>query len=82
MQALLDAGIPVSAVISNRADAKGLQSAAARGVATRTLEHRHFPSREAFDAALADEIDRHAPKLVALAGYMRILTPPFVARYG
>jgi len=81
MQALLDAGVPVSAVISNRADAKGLQIAAARGVATRTLEHGAFPTREAFDAALAAEIDRYAPRLVALAGFMRILTPTFVARY-
>ena len=81
LQALLDAGVPVAAVISNRADAKGLQVAAARGVAARTLEHRAFASRESFDAALADEIDRHAPRLVALAGFMRILTPAFVARY-
>lgn len=81
MQALLDAGIPVSAVISNRGDAKGLQLAAARGIPARTLEHGRFPSREAFDAALAGEIERHAPKLVALAGFMRILTPQFVARY-
>jgi phosphoribosylglycinamide formyltransferase-1 len=81
MQALLDAGIPVAAVISNREDAKGLQLAAARGVAIRTLEHKAYPSREAFDAALADEIDRHAPQLVALAGFMRILTTGFVERY-
>jgi len=81
MQALLDAGAPVTAVISNRADAKGLQIAAARGVETRTLEHRAFPSREAFDAALAEEIDRFAPRLVALAGFMRILTPKFVTRF-
>jgi len=81
MQALLDAGVPVLAVISNRADAKGLQVAAARAVETRTLEHKAFPSREAFDTALANEIDRYAPRLVALAGFMRILTPAFVARY-
>lgn len=81
MQALLDAGVPVTAVISNRADAQGLQLAAARGVATRTIEHKAFPTRETFDTALADEIDRHAPRLVALAGFMRILTPAFVARY-
>jgi phosphoribosylglycinamide formyltransferase-1 len=81
MQALLDAGVPVSAVFSNRADAKGLRVAAARGVETRTLEHGAFPTRDAFDAALAAEIDRYAPRLVALAGFMRILTPPFVARY-
>jgi len=81
LQALLDAGIPVSAVISNRADAGGLAIAARHGVATAVVEHRRFPTREAFDAALADEIDRHAPRLVALAGFMRVLTPGFVARY-
>src|SRR5512134_993110 len=81
LQALLDAGIPVSAVISNRADAAGLALAARRGVATAVVEHRAFASREAFEAALGAEIDRHAPRLVALAGFMRVLTPGFVARY-
>jgi phosphoribosylglycinamide formyltransferase-1 len=71
----------VSAVISNRADAEGLALAAARGVATRVVEHRGHATREAFDAALALEIDRFTPRLVALAGFMRILTPGFVARY-
>jgi phosphoribosylglycinamide formyltransferase-1 len=81
MQALLDARLPVSAVISNRADAAGLETAAARGVATRVVEHRRFAAREAFDAALAAEIDRFAPRLVALAGFMRVLSPRFVERY-
>jgi phosphoribosylglycinamide formyltransferase-1 len=81
MQALLDAGLPVSAVISNVADAAGLVIARARGVVTRTVAHRHFASREEFDAALADEIDRHAPTVVALAGFMRVLTAAFVRRY-
>ena len=81
MRALLDAGLPVSAVISNRADAEGLALAAARGVATRVVEHRGHATREAFDAALALEIERFTPRLVALAGFMRILTPGFVARY-
>lgn len=81
LQAILDAGIPVSAVISNRPDAGGLAIAARRGVATAVVEHRRFATRDAFDAALADEIDRHAPRLVALAGFMRVLTPAFVARY-
>jgi phosphoribosylglycinamide formyltransferase-1 len=82
MEALLGAGLPVSAVISNRADAKGLQLAAARGIPTRVVEHRAFASRDAFDAALAAEIERFEPRLVALAGFMRVLTPGFVARYG
>jgi len=81
LRALLDAGIPISAVISNRADAAGLAVAARRGVATGVVEHRRFATRDAFDAALAAEIDRHAPRLVALAGFMRVLTPGFVARY-
>jgi phosphoribosylglycinamide formyltransferase-1 len=81
LRALLDAGLPVSAVISNRADAEGLALAAARGVATRVVEHRGHATREAFDAALALEIERFTPRLVALAGFMRILTPGFVARY-
>ncbi len=81
MQALLDARLPVSAVISNRADAAGLEAAAGRGVETRVVEHRRFVEREAFDAALAAEIDRFEPRLVALAGFMRVLSPGFVARY-
>lgn len=81
MRSLIDAGLPVSAVISNRAGAQGLQIAAAHGVATRVVEHRAFASREAFEAALAKEIDRFSPRLVALAGFMRVLTPAFVERY-
>jgi phosphoribosylglycinamide formyltransferase-1 len=81
MEALLAAGIPVAAVISNRADAKGLETAARRGIPTAIVEHRAFATREAFDEALAREIDRHAPRLVVLAGFMRVLTPGFVARY-
>ena len=81
LRALLDAGLPVSAVISNRADAEGLALAAARGVATRVVEPRGDATREAFDAALALALALFAPRLVALAGFMRILTPGFVARY-
>ncbi|HEY9532774.1 MAG TPA: phosphoribosylglycinamide formyltransferase [Burkholderiales bacterium] len=81
MEALLDARLPISAVISNRGDAPGLRSAAARGVPTQVVEHRSFATREAFDAALADEIDRFAPRLIALAGFMRVLTARFVAHY-
>jgi phosphoribosylglycinamide formyltransferase 1 len=81
LQALLDAGLPVSAAIANRADAGGLRLAAARGVATRVVEHRDYAARESFEAALAGEIDRFAPRLVALAGFMRVLTPGFVQRY-
>lgn len=81
LQAILAAGISVRAVISNRADARGLLLAERHSVTTRAVPHRDFASREAFDAALAEEIERHAPQLVALAGFMRILTPGFVARF-
>jgi len=82
MQALVEAGLPVCAVISNQAQAKGLDFARERGIATAVVEHRSFAGREAFDAALGREIDRYSPRLVVLAGFMRVLTPGFVARYG
>jgi phosphoribosylglycinamide formyltransferase 1 len=81
MQALVEAGLPVAAVISNRGDAKGLDFARAHGISTAVVEHRQFSGREPFEAALAREIDRFAPRLVALAGFMRVLTPGFVERY-
>ena len=71
----------ISAVISNRADAAGLAFARAQGIPAQVIAHRDFSSREAFDAALADCIDRHAPDIVALAGFMRILTDGFVQRF-
>jgi phosphoribosylglycinamide formyltransferase 1 len=81
MTALIDAGLPVGAVISNRADAAGLALAAKRGIPTAVVEHRAYASREAFDEALASQVERFAPRLLALAGFMRVLTPAFVARY-
>jgi phosphoribosylglycinamide formyltransferase-1 len=74
-------GARVAAVVSNKADAKGLAFAREQGIATEVLDHKPFPSREAFDAELAAVIDRHSPALVVLAGFMRILTPGFVAHY-
>lgn len=74
-------GARVAAVVSNKADAKGLACARAQGIATEVLDHKQFPSREAFDTELAAVIDRHNPALVVLAGFMRILTPGFVAHY-
>jgi phosphoribosylglycinamide formyltransferase-1 len=71
----------VAAVISNKADAAGLALARDRGIPTAVVPHRDFASREDFDAALAQAIDAHAPSLVVLAGFMRILTPGFVHRY-
>ena len=71
----------VAAVISNKADAKGLVFARDNGIATEVLDHKQFDSREAFDAQLAQVMDRYEPALVVLAGFMRILTPGFVSRY-
>ncbi|MBS0400861.1 MAG: phosphoribosylglycinamide formyltransferase [Proteobacteria bacterium] len=70
----------VAAVISNRAGAGGLQFAAARGIPTAVVDHKAFATREAFDDALAAAIDRFAPDLVVLAGFMRILGERFVQR--
>jgi phosphoribosylglycinamide formyltransferase 1 len=81
MQALVEAGLPMAAVISNRGDAPGLEYARGRGIATAVVEHRSFAGREAFEAALKREIDRFAPRLVALAGFMRVLSAPFVEAY-
>ena len=81
MQALIDAGLPVAAVISNRADAAGLRVAAARGIATAVVEHARFASRTDFESALTERIDGFQPRLVALAGFMRVLAPAFVQRY-
>lgn len=86
LQALIDqqeASSPsrIRAVISNRGDAYGLQRAQQAGIETRVLEHGHFADRAAFDTALMEAIDAHAPGLVVLAGFMRILTPAFVRQY-
>jgi len=76
----------VAAVISNRPSAKGLALAQQHGVATQVVDHTAFASatnpRESFDEALIKEIEQHVPALVVLAGFMRILTPKFVAHYG
>jgi phosphoribosylglycinamide formyltransferase-1 len=74
-------GAEVRAVISNRPDAGGLAFAREQGIAAEAVDHKRFDSREAFDEALAGAIDRFAPALVVLAGFMRILTPAFVAHY-
>jgi phosphoribosylglycinamide formyltransferase 1 len=74
-----DAG--VRAVISNRADAPGLLLAREHGIATAVVDHKSFATRDAFDAALADAIETHAPDWLVLAGFMRILTPAFVRHF-
>lgn len=83
MESLLGADLPgvCAAVIGNRPDAAGLAIAASRGIATAVIDHRGFASREEFDNALAAELERHAPDLILLAGFMRILGDAFVARF-
>ncbi|MCM0044197.1 MAG: phosphoribosylglycinamide formyltransferase [Burkholderiaceae bacterium] len=71
----------IAAVISNKASAAGLSTAAEAGIPALAVEHRHYPDRDSFDGALAEAIDRYAPDLVVLAGFMRILTPGFVQHY-
>lgn len=87
LQALIDAraagrlSADIACVFSNRADAGGLARAAAAGIATEVLSHRDYPSREAFDEELRRRIDAHAPDLVVLAGFMRILSTGFVRHF-
>jgi len=87
LQAIIDATrngqlpITISAVISNRPDAKGLQRAQQAGIETRVVDHKDFPDRDVFDAELKLCINSFAPGLVVLAGFMRILTKDFVEHY-
>lgn len=83
MEAIVRAHLPlkIRAVIANRADAKGLDFAAAQGIATDIVDHKTFASREVFDEALAAAIDRHRADFIVLAGFMRILTEAFIERY-
>ncbi|MCP1674962.1 phosphoribosylglycinamide formyltransferase-1 [Natronocella acetinitrilica] len=87
LQQLLDAAAsgdlpaPIAAVISNRADAHGLERARRSGVPAIALPHGNYANREAYDAALQQEIDAHKPALVVLAGFMRILSEGFVQHY-
>lgn len=71
----------IAAVISNKPEAQGLAFAQARGIPTAVVAHKDFASREEFDRALQETIDGFAPDLVVLAGFMRILSAPFVAHY-
>jgi phosphoribosylglycinamide formyltransferase-1 len=83
MQALVKANLPVNiaAIISNNPDAPGLAYAQLHGITTAVVNHRDYPDRATFDAALAGKIDSYAPDLVVLAGFMRILTDDFVNHY-
>ena len=84
LQALLETDLgcgKITAVISNKADAPGLNIAIQHSIPTQIVKHRDYPDRESFDTALAAVIDRYQPDLVVLAGFMRILTTGFVTRY-
>ena len=83
MRALVEAGLPmaVRAVVSNRPEAGGLEWAAARGIATRVVDHKAYPGREAFDAALGDVVEGTGADVILLAGFMRILTEGFIRRF-
>lgn len=87
LQAILDAiraatlPIVIRAVISNNPEAEGLRHARAAGVPTEIIDHRAYSERAQFDAALVQAIDRHAPRLVLLAGFMRILGDAFIRHY-
>ncbi len=76
-----DSPVRIAAVISNRSDAYGLQRARDAGIETRSLDHKAFDGREAFDSVLIELIDAFNPKLVVLAGFMRILSANFVRHY-
>ena len=74
-------GVRIAAVVSNRADATGLAYAKAQGIAVAVLDHKAYPTREAFDAALQAHLDGYTPTLVVLAGFMRILSADFVSHF-
>jgi phosphoribosylglycinamide formyltransferase 1 len=81
LQALLDAGLPVSAVASNRKDAHALVRARAAGVATATFSLDCHADREERDVVMATWLEEHGVELVVLAGYMHLLTKPFLDRF-
>jgi phosphoribosylglycinamide formyltransferase 1 len=83
MRAIVEAGtgLDVRAVVSSRPDASGLEWARTQGIATRVVDPKDHAAREESDRALAAVIDEHAPDVILLAGYMRILTGGFIDRY-
>jgi len=82
LQALIDAGLPIVAVASNRADARALRRAEAAGIAARTFALEAYPSREARDVALAAWLRERGVELAVLAGYMHVLRPEFFEAFG
>jgi len=76
-----ETGLEVKAVISNRPGAPGLEWARSQGLSARVIDHKAFATREAFDQALGDEIERLSPDLILLAGFMRIFSEGFIRRF-
>jgi phosphoribosylglycinamide formyltransferase 1 len=81
LQALLDAGLPVRAVASNRAGARALERAEEADVPASAFELAGYPTREARDVAMADWLEEQGVALVVCAGYMHLLTAPFLERF-
>lgn len=87
LQAIMDAvkqgriSAGIAAVISNRADAGGLQRARQENINTAVIDPKEYPDRIAYDEALIAEIDKYNPDLVVLAGFMRILSDMFISHY-
>lgn len=83
MRSIVEArtGLDIRAVISNRPDAKGLEWARSQSLPAQVVDHKAFPTREAFDGALAQAIEPLRPDVILLAGFMRIFTPQFIARF-
>lgn len=87
LQAIIDAidnkmlPIDIKAVLSNKANAYGLERAAAANIPTHIISHTDYPDRESFDAQMIEVIEQYQPKLIVLAGFMRILSAQFVQQY-
>lgn len=86
MAALVQAAAPdyparVAVVIANKADAQGLDFARRHGIPAVAIPHRDYPDKPSFEAAMTAELDRHGVQLVCLAGFMRLLSPVFIARW-
>jgi len=83
LKAIYESGLgsQIKCVISNNADAPGIEFAKSKGINTLVIENKHYPNREAFDLVLANEIKKFQPQLIVLAGFMRILTSSFVQQF-
>ena len=81
LQALIDAGLPIAAVASNRKRAYALERARAAGVPTATFGLDCYPTRDERDLVMATWLEEHDVELVVLAGYMHLLTKPFLDRF-